>query len=759
MAVTLGVVRLVFDRDMHTDSYTCWKSPAGTFPPVLKDGGAVWKDARTFELKLEVLQPDTQYALQLNSDRKEGFAATDGAPLPITTVRFKTAAAAPRAPRQDVYDPSADEPAQPQPQTRPGPAESGGGRAPSGAGLSLHWNAKVGQISRLTQTTRLQMKINATSGTEQQAENLDQLLKVQYREQHLEVADGRPVRVNRVIELAQTSAKDPQTGEVQRQDLPFTGLDCDLRLGPDGTYEVVTVRKGDASAAAEMAESSAFITLEPDGPVKVGDTWQLTGPRLAAVLKGLNATEGSVALRLAKVDKDPKLNQDVAMIEGTLRVRLQLPNDLAADLTGTLTEQFVPEVGLSFLRHVKGTLKVDQTINAEGQRITVRGDGEVEMIQERAVQKGEGGSNADRDLPGARESGRAERSADRPAEPNDRPAAPQPRADGGRGADRSAGSPGQGVYLTLFRDPAQGAFFMLVPRDWKTDGGMVPSGAGWNVVDLIESNIRFRATSPDGRSFFGFYPRFYFLDPQTSVRNSGGILNPQVGGVMNGCWSFPYMTIGQFAETIVFGQFAAQEFLNPRIVGDVVNVPELRAFVPQVAQQAQYGYVEFTCTLNGVPSRGRLYVILANYGSGFWTNIGTWGLIAPADRWAQDERVMEYCLHTFRFDPQWVQKASAAAAQRGQKFYETNRELNEAYDQMAKQRMQRNSGIQEEMYKVLTDQIETRDPQTGEEKWLPRYNRAFTNNKNEYFLTDYTGTVGLENDNDWRELKIINRNQ
>jgi hypothetical protein len=30
---------------------------------------------------------------------------------------------------------------------------------------------------------------------------------------------------------------------------------------------------------------------------------------------------------------------------------------------------------------------------------------------------------------------------------------------------------------------------------------MVPSGVQWNLVDLVENNIRFRVTSPDGKSF------------------------------------------------------------------------------------------------------------------------------------------------------------------------------------------------------------------------------------------------------------------
>jgi hypothetical protein len=67
---------------------------------------------------------------------------------------------------------------------------------------------------------------------------------------------------------------------------------------------------------------------------------------------------------------------------------------------------------------------------------------------------------------------------------------------------------------------------------------MIPSGVSWNVVDLVENNIRFRVTSPDGKSFFGWYPRFYFQDPAIIAQTSMGILQKQAGEVMKDSWRF-----------------------------------------------------------------------------------------------------------------------------------------------------------------------------------------------------------------------------
>ncbi|OEU50962.1 MAG: hypothetical protein BA861_00450 [Desulfobacterales bacterium S3730MH5] len=165
----------------------------------------------------------------------------------------------------------------------------------------------------------------------------------------------------------------------------------------------------------------------------------------------------------------------------------------------------------------------------------------------------------------------------------------------------------KGVFLTLYREQFQGAFHILIPKGWRTEGGMIPSGVGWNVVDLVENNIKFRVTSPDGKSFFGWYPRFYFQDPAAIAQSSMGVLRKQPGEVMNGCWLYPYMSIEEYVQHIVFGQLAANEFQNPRILGQAVPAPELKPWIPRAASDYQCGYVNFECSIGGTPMFGRIY--------------------------------------------------------------------------------------------------------------------------------------------------------
>lgn len=318
---------------------------------------------------------------------------------------------------------------------------------------------------------------------------------------------------------------------------------------------------------------------------------------------------------------------------------------------------------------------------------------------------------------------------------------------------------GQSTLLSLYQEPYQGAFHILIPQGWKTEGGMIPSGVQWNVVDLVENNIRFRVTSPDGKSFFGWYPRFYFQDPAVLMQSSGGVLQPQVGSVLNGCWLYPFMDIAQYVQTIVFGQLSAQEFQNPRILGSPVQARELDPWIPRMASRAQAGYVNFQCSVNGVPSYGRIYAILYEIQGTIWSTVGTFGWVAPMDRWKQDARIMELSIRSFRLNPQWVQRAAAAERYRGQKYGEVIREMQRIDEDINRNHSQARSDMQEEFYKVITEQIETWDPESGRKEWLPMYNHAWTNGRGDYFVRDYDdGSLPVENPSEWRKLTIINRN-
>jgi hypothetical protein len=119
---------------------------------------------------------------------------------------------------------------------------------------------------------------------------------------------------------------------------------------------------------------------------------------------------------------------------------------------------------------------------------------------------------------------------------------------------------------------------------------------------------------------------------------------------------------------------------------------------------------------------------------------------------------METCIRSFRLAPQWVAKASAAERQRSQKYGDTVRHIIQADNEITRNRAQTRSDIMHENYKMLTGQIETRDPATGNVKYLPAYNNAYTDGHGNYYLKDNDdGTLPFDNASEWRKLNIVNR--
>ena len=121
---------------------------------------------------------------------------------------------------------------------------------------------------------------------------------------------------------------------------------------------------------------------------------------------------------------------------------------------------------------------------------------------------------------------------------------------------------------------------------------------------------------------------------------------------------------------------------------------------------------------------------------------------------------MEMCIRSFSLNPQWVQRAAAATRQRARGYNQVIQQMHRIDTEINRQQSRSRSDIQEEFYKVITDQIETFDPESGKLKYLPMYNHAYTDGQGNYFLLDYDdGTLPFENTTQWRKLKIINRNE
>lgn len=89
VSLDIGAITIVFAQPMRA-AHTLGRVPGLPFPP-LAAKEPQWATPTTFVLQVARLQPATRYGIQLNSDRRKGFATADGHPLPPTQLTFTTA--------------------------------------------------------------------------------------------------------------------------------------------------------------------------------------------------------------------------------------------------------------------------------------------------------------------------------------------------------------------------------------------------------------------------------------------------------------------------------------------------------------------------------------------------------------------------------------------------------------------------------------------------------------------------------------------
>jgi hypothetical protein len=111
--VPIDIGRIVwrFDRPMQTNTHSLLEVSGSAFPSMAAPDPR-WQDARTLVLELARLEPDTDYGVQLNSERRQGFrSAEDATPLAPTVHTFRTAG--PRRGGTDTGKPLATQPTGP----------------------------------------------------------------------------------------------------------------------------------------------------------------------------------------------------------------------------------------------------------------------------------------------------------------------------------------------------------------------------------------------------------------------------------------------------------------------------------------------------------------------------------------------------------------------------------------------------------------------------------------------------------------------
>lgn len=402
----IGVIRLHFDENMKMNSWTVWLPGAGQFPPPAGDNSAPWKSPRVFELKVKTLEPDTVYALQLNSDKKKGFqTANSSTPLPVTVVTFKTA---PRAgtPDQSIGGGS-DTPDQSIGGTENDietcSAEGGKNGQPVVLKLSTHERAP--RSGALTMAPGWSFKVSRSTLVDLVALQNGQsypilaLVKVKFFEDVVKVSGGRAVEVDRKMDLAQVRERDPETGKAKETLLCDKGKVYRVQFTQGGGQ----VREAGTGAApreelAECIGDPITPDLWPQGTLSQGQAWSYRDEDVTRRLWFVDAQGGRVDLRVTGFTTEKETGIRIAQIRGTMQTKIQM-NGIPMDYDAKVEIDLPVVIGVPMMVHFQGKLSgkgSQQDQNGNAAPFTISGEGEFLQLtspSRKVVELAQGGSS------------------------------------------------------------------------------------------------------------------------------------------------------------------------------------------------------------------------------------------------------------------------------------------------------------------------------------------------------------------------------
>lgn len=274
------------------------------------------------------------------------------------------------------------------------------------------------------------------------------------------------------------------------------------------------------------------------------------------------------------------------------------------------------------------------------------------------------------------------------------------------------------VVLEPYLDRTEGAFFVLVPKGFRTSGGMVRVNplAGGGPGQSIEAKIDFTiARDPAGTVAIRWLPHVNHVVPSPYT------ITPTV----NGMPVAPVPSPRDFATRAVFPRLrpGATDVrvltVTPR--PDVVRMFAAGEKARSLAQAGANYRADAASVILAYREGGRAYkehVFVAieafdMMGSGVWSNALTVAARAPEaefDGWGPVAKVI---LNSFALVPSWVAGEARGQAHRGRVVEATQRELARLDREIQEHRAKTQAHIQDEQYLTLTSQDRWVNPHTG----------------------------------------------
>lgn len=721
-----GKISLYFDQNMKMNSWSLMQTSSHPFPPI-KPLDEPWIDPLTFELEIKELQPNTVYSLQLNSEKRKGFASAESqTPLPITTITFSTGSGISQ--QSEKRNPT------PEGANKDGPQSRARMKPPERIGPVAGWKIDVTRSTGLQGTEIYQNGFQAPFRLFQ---------KISFLQTVTRAEQGTILEADRTVQSAQLHSLNAQTGQMVPQELVPAGTRFHVQ---HSSHESTLFDSSSGRQVWEEDIISAFAPplkprLWPEGGLKQGQRWSYEGADLTNRIALLDSLGGKIDLAVERIEPESSTGIPTAFIRGKLKTKVDL-DTIILDFDADVSIDLPLPINIPFMVKFEGRLSGNGAVlDDRGQEVTYRIEAQGSLLQiakpeskilnafgheEVVTEKGKIGPQGQVIIPVQKE----------------------------RAVKGKQSRPKQPVYqYRLYEDVTERAFTVLVPEGWQTQGGIMRIDRSQirTVVDGCGKKLYFSIYDPKTRASITYYPTEMY-------GTTAGASFAQPGQALNGMIQMPQvLTPSAYVQQIVFPQVRSQatniqwgQVKSLDALADAWN----RAFHSQdpvpahiVAESIEVAYDQNGTRFAELWTALITSVTVQN--TTIWMPDFTVSAGAPTSIVEEVAPILKAVITSFRMNPAWMartivnfdactkgvaatqEKIRAVDRQIAKQLRKVQQQMHDIDNEIVANRNKTRSVIQEHEHNTLMGLDKYEDTETGKRYTIDMgYERNFTNGEN-----------------------------
>jgi len=296
-------------------------------------------------------------------------------------------------------------------------------------------------------------------------------------------------------------------------------------------------------------------------------------------------------------------------------------------------------------------------------------------------------------------------------------------------------APGAALDMVLWRDPAEGAFTLPVPRGWQVSGGLKRPNPFVYKPDIV-------VTSPDGaiqlRLGDASIPNFAepYMVPGMGMMSEGTQAN---GGMVLMNYRPGHAFLTQLYLPSKFG--AVPQVQTQDLPALAAQAFQLRPPAPPIQARTDAGAVRFTLPSPAGPRTAWFVVVTRRdvapgVGAAWYVDlVDLAGLICPPAQEGQARAILAELVGGFRWDRRWNESQARANAALGRAVVDHNEAMNAMLARHLAGQAAGREAAQEPLTRLPLGQIVVRDEQSGQEI------RVQSTGSQDYYRVHRTGEV------------------